>query len=183
MTTEELIISAVRILGALLILRWMLFGSILAVVIDLSDLFLMNLLDMGGVGNYQALDKWLDLTYMATFLWVSLRWEQPYRRIAVLLFAYRIIGVLIFEVIGNRWILLAFPNVFEFWVIAIAFTRHYFSKTILSARSIFILLMVLLVFKEFQEYALHGGKWLDKYTAVGVVKYWWSFLANIHKIL
>ena len=103
MTTEELIISAVRILGALLILRWMLVGSILAVVVDLSDLFLMNLLDMGGVGNYQALDKWLDLTYMATFLWVSLRWEQPYRRIAVLLFAYRIIGVLIFEVIGNRW--------------------------------------------------------------------------------
>ena len=57
MTTEELIISAVRILGALLILRWMLVGSILAVVIDLSDLFLMNLLEMGGVGNYQALDK------------------------------------------------------------------------------------------------------------------------------
>ena len=77
MTTEEIIITIVRILGALLILRWAFVGSILAIAIDLSDLFLMNLLDLGGVGNYQALDKWLDLTYMVTFLWVSLKWEQP----------------------------------------------------------------------------------------------------------
>ncbi|GIT16688.1 MAG: hypothetical protein CM1200mP38_3450 [Dehalococcoidia bacterium] len=31
------------------------------------------------------------------------------------------------------------------------------------------------MFKEFQEYVLHGGKWLDKYTAVGLVKQWWGF--------
>ena len=182
MTTEELIISAVRILGALIVLRWAVAGSILAIAIDLSDLFMMNLLDMGGVRNYQSLDKWLDLTYMFTFLWVSLKWESPYRKISILLFTYRIIGVLLFELVGNRWMLLAFPNLFEFWLIAIAFSRHYFPKATLSARSIFVLLLLLLGFKEFQEYALHGGRWLDKYTAVGVVKYWWSFLTDIPKI-
>ena len=178
MTTEEIIITIVRILGALLILRWAFVGSILAIAIDLSDLFLMNLLDLGGVGNYQALDKWLDLTYMMTFLWVSLKWEQPYRRIAIFLFVYRIVGVFIFELVGNRWILLAFPNVFEFWIITVTFIRHYLPKIELSAGKILLVLLVLLGLKEFQEYALHGGKWLDKYTAVGVVQYWWGILKS-----
>ncbi len=178
MTTEEIIITIVRILGALLILRWAFVGSILAIAIDLSDLFLMNLLDLGGVGNYQALDKWLDLTYMVTFLWVSLKWEQPYRRIAIVLFVYRILGVFIFEIVGNRWILLAFPNVFEFWFITVAFIRHYLPRAHMSAGKILLVLVVLFGLKEFQEYALHGGKWLDKYTAVGVVKYWWGILKS-----
>ena len=94
MTTEELIIAAVRIGGALLVLRWAFAGSIAAILIDFSDLFMMNLLDLGGVRNYQALDKWLDLAYMLTFLWVALRWTGPPRTIAAALFAYRILGVL-----------------------------------------------------------------------------------------
>ncbi|GIT16687.1 MAG: hypothetical protein CM1200mP38_3440 [Dehalococcoidia bacterium] len=64
----------------------------------------MNLLALGGVRNYQSLDKWLDLTYMATFLWVSLKWEPKLRNISIFLFCFRIVGVIIFEIIGNRWI-------------------------------------------------------------------------------
>ena len=176
MTTEELIISTVRIAGALLVLRWALAGSLLAVAIDLSDLFMMNLLDMGGVRNYQSLDKWLDLTYMATFLWVTLRWSPQLRNISIILFCFRIVGVIMFEIIGNRWILLAFPNVFEFWFIAIAFYQHYFHQHELTLKNHILLISFLLVIKEFQEYVLHGGKWLDKYTAVGLVKQWWDFL-------
>ena len=176
MTTEELIISTVRIAGALLVLRWALAGSLLAIVIDLSDLFMMNLLDMGGVRNYQSLDKWLDLTYMATFLWVTLKWNPQLRNISIILFCYRIVGVIIFEIIGDRWILLAFPNVFEFWFIAIAFYQHYFHQHELTVKKHIILISFLLAIKEFQEYVLHGGKWLDKYTAVGLVKQWWDFL-------
>lgn len=176
MTPEELIISTVRVAGALLVLRWAFAGSLLAVAIDLSDLFMMNLLDMGGVRNYQSLDKWLDLTYMATFLWVALKWEPELRNISIFLFCYRIIGVIIFEVIGNRWILLAFPNVFEFWFIAIAFYQHYFHQNRITIKNSIILIFSLLTLKEFQEYVLHGGKWLDKYTAIGLVKQWWDFL-------
>ena len=77
MTAEELIISAARIAGALLVLRWAFAGAVAAILIDFSDLFMMNLLDLGGVRNYQALDKWLDLAYMLTFLWVALRWSGP----------------------------------------------------------------------------------------------------------
>ena len=115
MTAEEMIIAAVRLAGALLVLRWAFAGSLAAIAIDFSDLFLMNLIDLGGVRNYQAFDKWLDLAYMVTFLWVALRWSGPVRTIAVGLFAYRIAGVVAFEVVGARWVLLLFPNVFEFW--------------------------------------------------------------------
>ena len=81
MTTEELIIAAVRVAGALPVLRWAFAGSLLAVLVDFSDLFMMNLLDLGGVRNYQALDKWLDLAYMGTFLWAA--WRTGAGRISV----------------------------------------------------------------------------------------------------
>ena len=129
MTTEELIIAAVRIGGALLVLRWAFAGSIAAILIDFSDLFMMNLLDLGGVRNYQSLDKWLDLAYMLTFLWVALRWTGPPRTIAAALFAYRILGVLTFEAVGSRTVLLFFPNVFEFWFVFVAAARHYTPPT------------------------------------------------------
>ena len=84
MTLEEIIISAFRLFGALLVLRWALLGSITAIAIDLSDLFLMNLLDLGGVRNYQSLDKWLDLRYMFSFAWVALRWQGAPKTIALI---------------------------------------------------------------------------------------------------
>ena len=120
MTTEELIIAAVRVAGPLRCCAAGVRGVVVAILIDFSDLFMMNLLNLGGVQNYQAFDKWLDLTYMATFLWVAWRWQGSVRTIAVALFAYRILGVLAFEALGSREVLLAFPNVFEFWFVFVA---------------------------------------------------------------
>ena len=176
MTTEELIIASARIVGALLVLRWAFAGSIAAILIDFSDLFMMNLLDMGGVRNYQAFDKWLDLAYMLTFLWVALRWSGPPRTIAAGLFAYRIIGVIAFEAIGNRWVLLLFPNVFEFWFVFVAGARLFAPRYELTWRRSLIWLAPLTALKEAQEYVLHGGRWLDNYRAVDVVVDAWRWL-------
>ena len=60
MSLEELIIAIVRVVGSLAVLKWAFVGGWAAILIDLSDLFLRNLLDLGGVSNYQAFDKWLD---------------------------------------------------------------------------------------------------------------------------
>ena len=169
MTTEEIIISVVRIAGALLVLRWALAGSIAAILIDFSDLFMMNLLDMGGVRNYQSLDKWLDLSYMVTFLIVALRWEGPPRTIAATLFAYRIIGVLLFEIVGERWILLFFPNAFEFWFVFVAFMLRFAPQHELNWKHSLMFLVPITALKELQEYALHGAQWLDNYRAIDVV--------------
>ena len=175
MTAEEWVISAVRVGGALLVLRWAFGGAIAAILIDFSDLFLMNLLDLGGVRNYQSLDKWLDLSYMLTFLWVAMRWSGPARSIAVGLLAFRMVGVLAFEAVGNRSILLFFPNVFEFWFVFVAGSLRVAPGYELTWRRSLAWLVPLVALKEAQEYALHGGRWLDNYRAVDVVVEGWRW--------
>ncbi len=120
MTTEMWIIAVVRIAGSLPVLRWPFYGGLLAVIIDLSDLFLMNLLSLGGVDDYQAFDKLLDQVYMATFLAVALRWQGPARSVSVVLFTYRLVGFAVFELTDERDILLLFPNFFEYWFLLVA---------------------------------------------------------------
>ena len=68
MTLEELIISAVRIFASLIVFKFNFFGAILVILIDFSDLFMMNLITLGGVRNYQFLDKFLDLFCQGKFL-------------------------------------------------------------------------------------------------------------------
>ncbi len=120
MTTEMWIIAAVRVAGALPVLRWPLAGAFIAIFVDLSDLFLREWIDLGGVKDYQRFDKWLDQAYMLTFLAVALRWQAAPRNISVVLYVFRLVGVIAFEITDDRDILLAFPNVFEYWFIFIA---------------------------------------------------------------
>ena len=64
MTLEVVVIAAIRIAGSLPVLRWPLLGGLLAILVDLSDLLLRDVLDLGGVPDYQGLDKWLDQVYL-----------------------------------------------------------------------------------------------------------------------
>jgi len=176
MTTEELIIAVVRVAGSLPVLRWALAGGLLAIVVDLSDLFQLNLLDLGGVANYQVLDKWLDLAYLATFAVVVLRWRGAPQTIAIALLAFRAVGFLAFEVTGNRWVLVAFPNVFEFWFLFVAAMRHYRPAYELDVRRSLTWLVPLALAKEAHELVLHGGRWLDHYTAIEVVENAWRWV-------
>ena len=118
------IIALVRVAGSLPVLRWPFYGSILAILIDLSDLFLMNLLDLGGVRDYQTFDKALDQVYMAAFLFVAWLWGGVERAVALALYGFRMLGFVAFEVTGSRDILLLFPNLFEFWFVFCAWRRH-----------------------------------------------------------
>ena len=72
MSLEEIIVITVRLLGSIPVLYFPFFGSIFAILVDLSDLFIIGNLDLGGVRNYQKLDKILDISYMFTFLILSL---------------------------------------------------------------------------------------------------------------
>ena len=179
MTLEALVIAIARVAGSLPVLRWAFAGAIIAVLVDFSDLFMMNLLDLGGLPNYQTFDKWLDLVYMATFLVAALRWNGPARNVAIGLFAFRIVGVAVFESTHWRGVLLFFPNLFEFWVIFMAGLKHYKPQYTLTAPRTILWLVPLLALKEFQEYALHWAQWLDRYRAVDVVTDWWDWLLGI----
>ena len=194
MTTEEVAIAIVRILGSLPVLIWPFPGAIIAMLTDLSDLFLMNILHLGGVRDYQQFDKWCDQVYMLTFLIVALRWRPIPRNIAVVLYVYRLIGFVAFEATDERDIIIFFPNLFEFWFVFVAGIQFFHLESSdaapglerrrlggllpfqYSARQLASVIPVLLAIKLFQEYALHVGKWLDGFTAVEAVKAIWNFL-------
>ena len=167
MTLEELIISAVRIFASLIVFKFNFFGAILVILIDFSDLFMMNLITLGGVRNYQFLDKFLDLFYITYFLIIALRWEKLLRNISILLFVFRILGFVLFEFFQNRLILFIFPNVFEFWFLGI--TLLFLLKSNITNRKIIIVLVITTLLKMIQEYILHVWKVLDNYRAIDVL--------------
>ncbi len=171
-----LIIAAVRLLGSLPVLLWPLGGGLIALLADLSDLFLMNLIDLGGVRDYQQFDKWLRQPYMLTFLIVAWRWQGAPRSVAIGLFAYRVVGLLAFGLTGNRNLLLFFPNLFELWFLFAAALNRWKPDFQYSRGQVAVWGAGLLAVKVFQEYALHWGRWLDGVTAVEAVEAIWNWL-------
>lgn len=184
-TWEALIIGLARFGGSLPVLRWAFVGALIAIAVDFSDLFMKNLLPnstfggLGGISGYQTWDKTLDFVYMLTFLYVALKWSGIVRNVAVGLFAFRMIGAAVFELASSRWILLFFPNVFEFWFVFVAGRDALKPGYILTGQRVLGWLAVLTALKLGQEWVLHGGRYLDKYRATDVVEAWWEFLTGL----
>lgn len=177
MTPEILVIAAIRIAASLPVLRWPLAGAILAITADLGDLLLRDVLDLGGVGDYQAFDKWLDQVYLAAFLVVALRWHGPARTIAMVLYAWRLVGFVAFELTGERAVLLVFPNVFELWfvlVVAIGPER----VAAWSGARLTVAVVVLTALKEVQEWALHGARLFDGISSTEFLESVWRRLTG-----
>jgi len=85
-TWQVAVFVAFRVASALPTLRWPLAGALIALVADFADLFLMDAI--GGISDYQRLDKLCDLAYIAAFVIVTLRWSGLERVIALVLFVY-----------------------------------------------------------------------------------------------
>ncbi len=178
MTLEVLIVVLVRVAGSLPVLRWALAGGILAILVDLSDLLLFDVLDLGGVPDYQRLDKLLDLVYMTAFLVVALRWTGPDRWVAIALFAWRMVGFAAFEATGERALLLVFPNVFEPWFLLVALLHHRWNPVPWTPLGLAAALAGLLAVKELQEWALHAARLFDDITALQAIDRAWSWLTG-----
>ena len=177
MSLEELIVVIVRLSGSLPVIYFPFFGSLFAILVDLSDLFIIGNLDLGGVRNYQRLDKLLDLSYMLTFLLVSLRWSKLERNISIFLFIFRIFGMIFYEITGSRIILFSFPNIFEFWFIGISLYK--FRNKLINIKIITFTLVIATILKLLQEWILHWNKYLDNYAMgdiLSVIKDIFTFL-------
>ncbi|WP_202873237.1 hypothetical protein [Kribbella capetownensis] len=75
--------------------------------------------------NYQSYDKAMDVFYLAVAYLASLRnWtHQGAVKISRFLFFYRQVGVVAFELSGARFLLMVFPNTFEYFFIAYELVR------------------------------------------------------------
>ena len=177
----KLIIGTVRVLGALPVLRWAFVGAIIAILVDASDIFLMNIFNWAGwgsLGSYHHFDKYADQAYAVTFLIAALRWRGTPRNVAVALFSYRLIGVIAFEATDAHVMLLFFPNLFEFWFLFVASLPHWNPAFAFTRRSVASWGAALLAAKETQEFVLHWGRWLDRFTAIEAVDAIWRWLTQ-----
>jgi hypothetical protein len=165
-TPEVLVIGAIRVAGSLPVLRWPLAGGLLAVLADLSDLILRDVIDLGGIPDYQSFDKWIDQVHLVAFLAVALRWSGPERAVAVVLYAWRLVGFVAFEATADRELLLWFPNVFEFWFLLVAALHRFRPGFSWSPLRLVVALAVLLAAKEVQEWALHGARLFDAISSL-----------------
>ena len=176
LTWQVAVFIAFRVASALPTLRWPFAGALIALVADFADLFLMDAI--GGISDYQRLDKLCDLAYIGAFLVVAARWSGLERVIALVLFAYRMVGEVAFELTGERALLLLFPIVFEFWFVAVAARRHYRPERALTLGQASVALVILLVGKEAQEYFLHVDRFLDQFSAMGALQGVWHTIGG-----
>lgn len=158
MTTGFLVIILIRLTVPLVIFRYPLAGGLASMLVDALDVVLIEVIGLGGFGDrYHTTDKLLDTYYLAIEWIVSWRWTSPWARWpALVLFPYRIVGVVLFEITGERSLLFVFPNMFEnWWLYCIIVARFFPSIYPRSWRTTVIPFGLLLIPKMGQEYLLH----------------------------
>lgn len=112
------VITFLRLLLPLTILRWPLVGLLASIAIDSNDYYILPLREESDYTAYQAWDKLLDLYYLAFAAAYAYKINDKYiRRVALGLFAWRMVGVVLLEITQDRTLLPFFPNVFENFII------------------------------------------------------------------
>jgi hypothetical protein len=106
---------------------------------------------------YAQTDKYFDTYYLSLELIVVRRWpEMLPRRVATGLFLWRLIGVIAFEVTGQRPLLLVFPNLFELFFLYVLVVRRWAPALMpRTAVQVAAVVVVLLAPKLVQEWLLH----------------------------
>ncbi|WP_229068705.1 hypothetical protein [Actinoplanes sp. DH11] len=108
--------------------------------------------------GYQSYDKAMDVYYLSIAYLSTLRnWTSPTAfRISRFLFFYRLAGALLFEITQARWLLLVFPNVFEYFFIAYEMIRTRWSPvTVLTTWWLTTAAAIWIMVKLPQEWWLH----------------------------
>lgn len=139
-----IVIFGLRLLIPLTIFRWPFWGGLASLVVDALDTNIVKLFGVE-IPSYVNTDKILDLYYLSIEVVVSLRWSSAkLKSVSILLYVWRLIGVVEFEISGARWLLFVAPNIFEHYFLLVEFLRKRQSK-------------------------LLNGKWFATYTWLAVV--------------
>jgi hypothetical protein len=163
MPIAQLLVVAVRLIVPLSILRWPLAGALASMAVDALDVVLVDafaraLGEPGEFGPvYAQLDKVLDTYYLTIELYVAWRWtEALLRRTAAILYLWRLVGAILFELTAYHPLLLVFPNLFENFFLYVLITKKWASRLVpRSLPQLSLVLLVLLLPKLVQEWLLH----------------------------
>lgn len=150
---------AMRLLLPVLIPRFPLPAIIACLILDSADQSIMQAFGVT-VPSYQSVDKALDVYYLSIAYVATMRnWENMEAlQIARALFYYRVIGVLAFELSGERVLLAVFPNAFEPFFIYYEFVRLR-GNPMVSRKALFAVVAIIwLVVKLPHEWWIHVAK-------------------------
>ena len=181
------VVVGVRLLAPLVIARYPVPGIVSCLVIDAADQSVFQAVTDVDLHGYQAYDKALDVYYLTLAYLSTIRnWAGgPDFVVGQGLWYFRLIGVAIFEATSARWVLLVFPNTFEYYFIAIEVYRMRRDSNRLTLRQVSVVAAVIwVVVKLPQEWWIHIAR-LDvtdvvKETLLGVNadSKWWPALRN-----
>lgn len=157
----------VRFLLPLLIFRYPLPAVIGCLVVDAAD---QTIFQTFGYDPpfYQSYDKAMDVFYLAiAYVSILRNWASVAAAgVARFLFYWRQVGVALFELFGMSWILLVFPNTFEYFFIATEGAASRWSLRRVRLRTwILLAAFIWIVIKLPQEWWIHIAK-LDFTEAV-----------------
>jgi hypothetical protein len=174
---EDVVFIAVvggRFLLPLLIPRFPLPAIIACLVLDAADQTIFQAFGFDPPG-YQNYDKAMDIFYLSVAYLAAMRnWDNLHAfAVARFLFYYRLAGAFLFEVTHERWILLVFPNTFEYFFIAYELWRTRWSTRPVTERAWILTAAFIWIFVKLpQEYWLHIAE-LDVTDTLH--DYWWAW--------
>jgi hypothetical protein len=151
-------VTFARLLAPVLILSWPFWGIVATMFVDTVDWKFIQVVTSSDNIAYQAWDKMMDLYSWIFILWILRSWKDVWaRKVAIMLFGYRLIGMILFWITGRKSLLFFFPNVFENFVILtlLLFWQSNKQKLGLSRSNKIIMLLVLIVPKFIHEYFQH----------------------------
>jgi hypothetical protein len=152
------LVVAGRLLLPLLIPRFPLPAILICLVLDGVDQTLFQSFTDLDLSGYQGYDKALDVYYLTVAYLSTLRnWaNHDAFQLARFLFYYRLAGVVLFELLHWRGLLLVFPNTFEYFFIVYEAIRLRWDPKRLTRRNVILLAAVIWVFIKLpQEYWIH----------------------------
>ena len=153
-----LLVCLSRLGVPLLIPRFPLPAILVALVIDAADqTIFQNYTDLN-LDSYQGYDKALDVYYLTiAYLSTIHNWTDPVAfRLGQFLWYYRLTGVLLFEILDVRALLLIFPNTFEYFFIAYEAVRLWWDPTRLNKRQLIKTAAFIWIFIKLpQEWWIH----------------------------
>jgi hypothetical protein len=151
-------VTLLRLVIPLFIFKWPLWGTLAAGIMDVQDWSLIHITNASDYVFYQNWDKAMDLYYLTFALITTYRWKDKIaQKVAWILFAWRLIGLVIFWHTENPTFLFIFPNVFESFFIFYLLFVFIFKRTklFISWKIAAILVIVLGIPKLANEYFLH----------------------------
>jgi hypothetical protein len=175
----------IRFLLPLLIPRFPLPAILGCLVVDAADQSIFQSFTDDPLPGYQTYDKALDVFYLAIAYFSTMRnWRDPVAfEVARFLYIYRLVGVTLFELFHHRWLLLVFPNTFEYFFIAYEAVRTRWNPLRLTATAVVTMAAVIWVFIKLpQEWWIHIAQ-LDFTEFMADFPFMWGVLLAVAVIV